>query len=84
MNKNKDTHNNIHIIMNTKAKLINTLHNLERKIDNINSILRKTDEILWKTCEHEWERDHDSLYDPIKYRCIHCNLWNHPTRYLLS
>ena len=81
MNKETDTHNNIHIIMNTRDNLQKTLYKLERETEKIRLLIHKTEKILWKTCHHSWTLDRDSLYDPIKYKCIRCNLWRHPTRY---
>jgi len=77
----KDTHNNIHIIMDTRAKLEKKLYALEREIEGIRSLIHQKDKILWKMCHHSWTLDRDSLYDPIRYKCIRCNLWRHPTRY---
>ena len=78
---NINANDNIHNLLISKKNMEITIRDLEKKVEHIKILVHRTDKILWERCNHEWIRDPDSIYDNIKYRCIQCKLWRHPTRY---
>ena len=53
---------------------------LERKINALKKENKNLEKNIYKTCEHNWERDWDDLYSRYKV-CTKCKLANMPYVY---
>lgn len=49
-----------------------------RKINVIQKEIRKMRGILYKTCDHEWERDWEDRDERSRWACKHCKLSRSP------
>ena len=44
--------------------------------------LNNKEKVLWRICEHEWERDWNAAFDDhIKHFCKKCSLWRNKYMY---
>ena len=64
-----------HIKSNTRE-----IWDLERKINALKKENKNFEKIIYKTCDHNWERDWDDLYSRHKV-CTKCKLANMPYVY---
>jgi hypothetical protein len=71
-------------IVKTNLELIKTntqkIWDLERKMNALKKENKNLEKIIYKTCEHNWERDWDDLYSRHKV-CTKCKLANIPYVY---
>ena len=70
--------NNLIIEKNNILKLKYEYFN---KIKNCNNNIRELDKKIYQTCDHEFVRDYDNLYDRPSKICNKCNLRANPYIY---
>ena len=58
----------------TKRKIYDLIRNHEYEIGKLKKSLRKFDEIMYKKCKHDWERDPPQMYTLSSYTCKKCYL----------
>ena len=71
-------------IVKTNLERIKTntqkMWDLERKINALKKENKNLEKIIYKTCDHNWEKDWDDLYSRYKV-CTKCKLANMPYVY---
>ena len=68
------------IFANKKLKQDNLDYTNMIKSNNL--LIRENEKIIWKKCDHKWERDYEVAFDDrIKYFCSKCGLWNNEYMY---
>lgn len=58
----------------------NFMYNCEKMIKQLKNENKEIEKIIYKTCNHNWERDWDDLYSRYKV-CTKCKLVNFPYTY---
>ena len=71
-------------IVKTNLERIKTntqkMWDLEKKINSLKKENKNLEKIIYKTCDHNWEKDWDDLYSRYKV-CTKCKLANMPYVY---
>lgn len=65
-------------LFNTIAEKRELMWGFSRKITLLEEEIRKMRKILYKTCEHEWERDWEDRDERSRWVCKHCELSRNP------
>lgn len=58
----------------------NLMYDYEKTIKQLKNKNKQIEKIIYKTCNHNWERDWDDLYSRYKV-CTKCKLVNFPYTY---
>jgi len=58
----------------------NLIYDYEKTIKQLKNENNQIEKIIYKTCNHNWERDLDDLYSRYKV-CTKCKLVNYPYVY---
>lgn len=64
-------------LVKVNSVLNEKIFKLERELIKTREEIKKNNNILWSSCEHEWVDQQDSsMYEKSTYRCSKCNLIN--------
>lgn len=58
----------------TKRKIYGFIHEHEHEIKKLKKTLEKIDDVMYKKCSHDWERDPPQMYTLSSYTCKKCHL----------
>uniref|UniRef100_A0A6C0BXR2 Uncharacterized protein n=1 Tax=viral metagenome TaxID=1070528 RepID=A0A6C0BXR2_9ZZZZ len=64
-------------LVKVNSVLNEKIFKLERELIKTRAEIKKNNNILWNSCDHEWVDQQDSsMYEKSTYRCSKCNLIN--------
>ena len=64
-------------LVKVNSVLNEKIFKLERELIKTRAEIKKYNNILWNSCDHEWVDQQDSsMYEKSTYRCSKCNLIN--------
>ncbi len=64
-------------LIKVNSVLNEKIFKLERELIKTREEIKKNNNILWNSCDHDWVDQQDSsMYEKSTYRCIKCKLIN--------
>ena len=64
-------------LVNVNSVLNKKIIELERELIKTREEIKKNNNILWNSCDHDWVDQQDSsMYEKSTYRCSKCKLIN--------